>query len=853
MERRLSIIAALLLLPACNPPPQPVANPGTNQTVAVRQLVQLDGTGSMTKVTDPGAAITRWAWAFTQVPTGSTAALNHNDIAKPSFTPDLVGDYTLRLTVYDANGSASATVTVTAAGCVPMLAPIVATPAAPNVGDDVTLATMVTKGPGCDDRSPFTYLWSIVSVPGNSMAKLLPNAAAPSPTVHVDVAGDYKFSVKVTDQAGRSLDAAITVTAGNCGHNAPSVTAITAAPASPNTGDKVQLSATVYDADTDPAGTCKLTQSISYAWLLLTTPTGSHAALDSTTATNPWFQPDLNGAYVVRLVVTDSTGLSSASSDFVISAADCGSKVPVAQIGILSPFAVAAPTAAPPTVSVQAPLGVPLQLDASTSFDPDNAAGCGLNQTLTYEWTFEFLPPGSQASFNNPQAVNPSITPDVPGPYIIDLIVTDNTGRSSTIGSVQVNGFDSTPTVAAGVGPYTSLALQGANQDPRIGFYDQNRDQSFIATCTGASCAFSPVWSINTLDVNLGRMISIAAGNDALYATYWDTDNCQPAYAVSGDGGKTWQISTLQANPSGQGCFVDNQGFGCGNGNRNQIDYRDNGAFPVVAVSPTTGNPVVAFSGYVLGQQLPTCNGQNYTTAGYNEVRYAVCTGGCKTANPVWSITSMATGNAANNSRVGYTSIAYNPATRLPSVAFRTNDFDGNRTSAVGFVSCTAGCDTATPTFSTVTWVDTDRGFDNFSPNNVGAEASTNSLAISSTGQPSIAFRDSAKNWLRFTTCQGACTNASSWNGIVVDAEANVGGYASLALSPLAATLDAPRIAYLNSTTNTLEYALNSPSGWKIYPLDHSAGYISLKLSATDGPRVSHFYQNAVHYFSSGN
>ena len=33
----------------------------------------------------------------------------------------------------------------------------------PNAGDDVTLATMISKGAGCDDRgAPYAYGWSIV-------------------------------------------------------------------------------------------------------------------------------------------------------------------------------------------------------------------------------------------------------------------------------------------------------------------------------------------------------------------------------------------------------------------------------------------------------------------------------------------------------------------------------------------------------------------------------------------------------------------------------------------------------------------------------------------------------------------
>ena len=45
---------------------------------------------------------------------------------------------------------------------------------AAGVGANVTLATTVTKSMGCDDRTPYVYQWSIISLPAGSKAAFLP-------------------------------------------------------------------------------------------------------------------------------------------------------------------------------------------------------------------------------------------------------------------------------------------------------------------------------------------------------------------------------------------------------------------------------------------------------------------------------------------------------------------------------------------------------------------------------------------------------------------------------------------------------------------------------------------------------
>jgi hypothetical protein len=88
----------------------PVANAGPNQTVQVRTLVTLDGSGS----SDPtGLLPLTYVWSFVSEPAASGATLSNPTIVNPTFTPDAVGDYVIRLVVTDAAGLTSAPSTVT--------------------------------------------------------------------------------------------------------------------------------------------------------------------------------------------------------------------------------------------------------------------------------------------------------------------------------------------------------------------------------------------------------------------------------------------------------------------------------------------------------------------------------------------------------------------------------------------------------------------------------------------------------------------------------------------------------------------------------------------------------------------
>ena len=87
----------------------PMADAGANAIVDAGESVMLDGSGS----TDPDGDELTYAWTLA-TPDGSAAELAAADMAMPSFTTDVVGDYIAELTVSDGEFSDSDSVTINA-------------------------------------------------------------------------------------------------------------------------------------------------------------------------------------------------------------------------------------------------------------------------------------------------------------------------------------------------------------------------------------------------------------------------------------------------------------------------------------------------------------------------------------------------------------------------------------------------------------------------------------------------------------------------------------------------------------------------------------------------------------------
>lgn len=399
------------------------AAPSTGQTVQLTATFSDADTG-------PSCALSQshtLKWSMAALPAGSDARLNNEAAVNPSFLADKPGDYELRLVVTDSTGRASApfSFTVTAAGCgaaSPSVEKPVATPASPNVGQQVALTAAVVDAdnePSCDAKQTFTHQWAFVSLPPGSAATLN-SATIENPSFTPDLAGSYVVRVRVTDSTGKAtLSESTIITVSTCGGARPIVTGITPAPAAPNSGNVIQLAAAVSDADA--LAPCSEPQSYSYQWQFAALPAGSRAALNNAQASNPSFTADAPGDYVVRLTVTDQQGNVGPMKEATVAVSTCGSAVPVATVQ-------APPTGLP---------GEPVQLSAAVT-DADSACAQLPAEQFTYAWWFDELPQGSQARLNDAAVKAPSFVPDVPGQYRLKVVVTDLAGHASAPATATV-------------------------------------------------------------------------------------------------------------------------------------------------------------------------------------------------------------------------------------------------------------------------------------------------------------------------------------------------------------------------------------------------------------------------------
>ncbi len=199
---------------------------------------------------------------------------------------------------------------------------------------------------------------------------------------------------------------------------------------------------------------------LRYAWAFEALPAGSVAVLNNARIVDPSFVADAPGAYKLQLIVQEDDD-HSVPAFVTITADSCGGAAP----------AISKVSALPAAPKV----GETVQLAAVVA-DADNADPCKAGQSLQMHWAFEGLPAGSHAVLNDASIDNPSFLADVAGDYVVSLVATDSTGRSSPATPFTVTVSDcgsSTPTVTSAaaapsaphVGELVSLAVVVADDD----------------------------------------------------------------------------------------------------------------------------------------------------------------------------------------------------------------------------------------------------------------------------------------------------------------------------------------------------------------------------------------------------
>ena len=302
-----------------------------------------------------------------------------------------------------------------------------------KLGDTVTLDG---SGSTDSDNHPLTYEWTITESPTGSQSTLSSTTAV-KPIITPDLAGFYSFSLVVHDGSVSSETSKVTVLV-NASNNAPA--ADIRGPTSVVLNQQaVKFDGShSYDADGD---------SLSYQWDFVLKPTGS-ALTSSQLGTNALvtFTPDVEGQYIIGLLVSDGQGplsLGIVSHKLTVSLpkteAGHSNTAPVANAGN----------------DEHGTVGNPVILDASKSTDSDG-------NNLTFSWHFVNKPVNSTVTIptENPHP-NPKVssfpmqsvtfTPDVKGDYVVGLTVSDGEFSSSDNVHITVSTNNSVPVANAGV------------------------------------------------------------------------------------------------------------------------------------------------------------------------------------------------------------------------------------------------------------------------------------------------------------------------------------------------------------------------------------------------------------------
>jgi PKD domain len=177
-----------------------------------------------------------------------------------------------------------------------------------DAGSDVTVSpgiVVALDGSGSHDADgdPLTYAWRLTDKPRGSNSNLL-NPQRLDAQFVPDQVGVYTIELTVNDGVlGSDPDEVLITVAEENGTpvaNAGSAQTV-------QVGDQVILDgSSSYDPDGD---------SLRYSWTLVSSPSGSAAALSNPGSSSPRFTADRAGSYEVSLVVSD--GGSSSAADTV--------------------------------------------------------------------------------------------------------------------------------------------------------------------------------------------------------------------------------------------------------------------------------------------------------------------------------------------------------------------------------------------------------------------------------------------------------------------------------------------------------------------------------------------------------
>lgn len=368
----------------------PIADPGPDRVVEVGSVVAVDGSGSKDDSTPPD--LLKYNWIFSRVPSGSKAVFDFPTSVRAKFIADLVGFYTVELRVTDTEGLVGAAkAQIEAIGIVSVLVANAGPDQEVRVGDVANLDGSASTGGS--KLNPLIFVWRFLKLPVGSKAQLYADST-PTPGFIVDVVGTYVVGLGLGLTDTTQADSDEVIVTGISANVAPRANA--GRDQSVRAGDTAFLDGRNSSDDNTP------TLELRFKWTFVSTPDGSRPPIQ---ITDPWrlvFGANVEGTYVVSLVVIDEEGLASKADEVLVSTENL------------------APTAVATADNVLVVVGSTVKVNGEGSSDPEG-------DTLHYAWTL-MIPTTSHAVLDTPTAPTATFVADVVGNYSATLTVSDHLG-----------------------------------------------------------------------------------------------------------------------------------------------------------------------------------------------------------------------------------------------------------------------------------------------------------------------------------------------------------------------------------------------------------------------------------------
>ena len=408
-----------IVVESANEPP--VCDAGSDATAITGEAVVLNGGGTL----DPDGDTLVYQWRIIERPEGSTATIDAVSLKITTFSPDIAGEYVIRLIVDDGTDDCRDDLVLTVRENEPPVCDA-GGDAAGVIGEAFVLDASGTTDA---DGDALVYQWRIIERPDGAAA-VIDEVTLKVTSFTPDIVGTYRIRLIVTDGID-TCRSDITLEVEAEPNNPPVCDA--GDDQTITIGDSTLLNASrTSDADGD---------TLEYLWRIIDRPTGSTATIAEVTLKITPFTPDSIGSYTVRSIVTD--GSDECRDDVIINVNEDGAIGDGDDDGDDGggddgDGEAGDGDAGDETVSADA--GRDLILCDIDEVELSGAESVG--ESLEFLWRFVETPASSSitdADILGANSSTPSFTPDAEGRYELQLTVSDGASTDADLVAVTLS------------------------------------------------------------------------------------------------------------------------------------------------------------------------------------------------------------------------------------------------------------------------------------------------------------------------------------------------------------------------------------------------------------------------------